>query len=613
MPGREDGGIWALGGYLYQIIGTLGIGAHVLNLGNEPGPGRDLDVLMELIDVKHSEALEIRPEAYDEDALISTCGFRQDDEGVFVQFKYSAQMHPPSIGPKDVQQIVNAFDQSARRACDCGRKISACVLITNRGFAQGAESGGQEWQKAKEDRQEKYRLEEITGYSEERFEDKLRNFAMSLGAIGDEIEGGISKLIGEVIVQVVGRFVEPRSFGKTLAKAFTGYPDAEPIAVHCLRGKCRRQLDEFAEGIRVDKWDFSPVEREVFRDLFNLVQERALIGLWGHGGCGKSVLLWQLLTSTSCPACGVCEALNARVSWISDLVNHDFRHLPPDGRVDWPDEAIERLSLANPGVRPVLWLGLDGLDEIEHNRSDQQEAARQIVNWFWQQDEQGTQSKAVLIATFRSRAQLDDILGLSYDHPGRRPEVIEVGQFSDRELNQAFQRTSPDLVAIGPQGPFEHSLYAERFSPAQEDYSFLPHGINDSTLVSLHHPVVWRSFLNLAPQVRDAALRGDQTALDQLACGIIKWFAHKLNRKADMGLREEELLQLLSDIARCSSMGPLYSRNDWSHAAEKTYGPLLARRFMDEAKLAGLIEADSRETWHWKHAFVYRFLKRCQG
>ena len=92
MADKQDGGRWALAGYLYQIVGMLSIPAHVSNLAlkSRDSGTDDVDVLIDL-DVSGSDdaLIEAQHEQFGEDAL-----FRKGDKGVLVQFKHSS-IHPP--------------------------------------------------------------------------------------------------------------------------------------------------------------------------------------------------------------------------------------------------------------------------------------------------------------------------------------------------------------------------------------------------------------------------------------------------------------------------------------------------------------------------------------
>jgi hypothetical protein len=507
----------------------------------------DLDILIQLVNVSQSEALRIRAEVHNQDALIHTYGFGLTDEGVFIQFKYSAQIPPPPMGRQETQEIIDTFDDSVRRARGSGLNITACVLITNRRFAHDR-TGEQLWQDKKIDPQRTCELREIVGISPEAFKDELQKFAMRHGATERQFEAGINKLIGHLIIQAVGRSIDARTFKEALTEAFTNYPYTKPVCAPDLQEACQHQLDEFARSLRVDLWQFSPVQRDVFQNLFNLIQSRALVGLCGHGGYGKSVLLWQLLANRPNSICAICDGIHIRSAWIPYLINHEFRGLPPDQCFEPIEQALARLSVANRGLpKPILWLGLDGLDEVTH--SDQRSTVREIVKWFWDQDKRGAQSEAVLITTSRSPDQLKDLLGLYHDYPGRTPEIIKLDQFSDQELSQAFQKTFPDLINIASLKPFERNPADSAYPFDKDYYRFHFQDINHAVLTSLHHPVVWRSLLKLSTQKRNAVLQGDQDALDQLALDVIRWFEDKLRRKQQLALGEEGLVQLLTTIA----------------------------------------------------------------
>ena len=609
MPSERDGGIWALGGYLYQTIGLLGISAFISNLneGSPSDPGANLDLLIKLIDV-HG-AITIHSEAFNQDALLHACGLDLNDKAVLIQFKYSVQVPPPTIGPADVKEIIDTFEESVRRANASGENVTACVLITNRRFAQGVGSGGQLWENEKNNSTRAYQLREIVELSAGSFRRELEHFAMARGATEPEINAGIQRLIGQVLTQTVERTISSNTLEETLNEAFTGYRYARPISAAALSDTCQDSLREFARNLRIDAWGFFPVTRELYQEVYNLAQQRALIGLCGHGGYGKSVLLWQLLSSNSTPIRAICEAIHLRTAWISYLVNHAYRQLPEDRASEPYEQAIARLSIANQGSpRPILWLGLDGLDEVAE--SDQKNIVREILNWFWEKDKRGSQAEAVLIATFRSPDQLKNSLSYPHDYPGRTPPILNVDQFSKKELVQAFQKMFPDVINTELSVPFS-DVVGSPYSVERDDYVLLQQKVAASILPSLHHPVVWRALLNLPPEARSSALLGQQETLDQLALDLIRWFKDKLDRKPLLTLDEARLLLLLSTIAQNKTFETVCSNNDWLGPSQDVCGSdAIAYAFLKEAELTGLIAIDSDKTWHWKHAFVHNFLTR---
>ena len=107
--------------------------------------------------------------------------------------------------------------------------------------------------------------------------------------------------------------------------------------------------------------------------------------------------------------------------------------------------ALKRLDIALPEAgHPVLVLGLDGVDE-HAAFSDQPQALRETLKWFWEEDERidrdGILPRATVIVTCR---RADEVTGtwLNLDASGfvaasRIPAIIQVGDFTPAELLRA--------------------------------------------------------------------------------------------------------------------------------------------------------------------------------
>src|SRR5260370_36346301 len=128
-----DGGLTALAGYLYQTVGVLGMKAGAYQLDNLTGSS-DLEAL--LILVKRNELLY---EYLDQDAAIrDSLGIDDWDGFVLVQFKFSRQMPPPTIAPKELTKILKRLKESTQRAQNLGQYASGYALISNRELGPGA-------------------------------------------------------------------------------------------------------------------------------------------------------------------------------------------------------------------------------------------------------------------------------------------------------------------------------------------------------------------------------------------------------------------------------------------------------------------------------------------
>lgn len=619
MSNGREGGIWALAGYLYQIVGTVGITARVSDVA--PRPNITDDIIVNLYDVG-GFFIQAQHEA-GEDALLRfrSLKLNENDDCVLLQFKYSMTDRP--IGGPELKEIIKSLDESVKKVSRDGQNVTACVLITNRRFTSGRKDRAEEVWKVKETEARAYQLRRVLDYSIERFISELQGFGREYGAFREEIEQGIKDLIGGVILDT-GRFPHCASVDKKdLIKAFTGYREARRLTVESLKEPCRRQLDRVRDYIRIDQWDDSPVPRGVFEDIVRATSERALVGLCGPGGCGKSFIMWYLLNQKLDRGDGCCMvefARNIQSSWIEDTV-HEWRYIPDGNRPpDNLEKGVARLLLANSkSQKPILWLGLDGLDE-GITRSEQQGHIQSILREFRNRDlklGRGDHPPATLVVTCRNEQYLKQLLDIPYDYPREDLETIRIDDFSRPELETGMRQVFPELSVGGIYARYDKHpelLRGRSLLPSELTPLSLSDSIDASVWASLHHPAMWRALLGLMDRDTQLdAIKGDPDAVRKLASNFVKWFHDKLRlRRQQLGLSDrDELLMILGAIAQHSSGEPPFSEaDDWVCPAceARQITESVARELHEEAKLAGLVELDANYSWQWRHTIVRDYL-----
>lgn len=296
---KVDGGQTALAGYLYQIVGALGMVARA----NCPNEEEELQALLTL--VREGELLH---EYLDQDAVLRTLGIDGRDECVFVQFKFSRQAKPPTIGPQELIEIVKQLILSERKAKQLDQVVTGYALITNRKIGSQsakiieAATKNEQHEQIKtirktdryttitidEQRRVLQHLRLITKLPLFKWQENLAQFARRYGCEPPEIERGVERLIGTLIQQTANHgFCEVVE--ADLIEALVGYRQATPLISPYFMEYTTRRLNDFSEQ-RLNLRS-QPVRRELLDEISKATFERALVILYGRGGCGKTVAL----------------------------------------------------------------------------------------------------------------------------------------------------------------------------------------------------------------------------------------------------------------------------------------------------------------------------------
>jgi len=618
MSNGRDGGIWALAGYLYQIVGMLGMTAHVSSLPH--GSNAADDVLVNLSDVSGSFK-QAQHEAAGQDLLFRfhSLELEENDDCVLIQFKCSMTERP--IGGPELKEIIKKLDKAAKEVSRNGQNVTACVLVTNRGFTSGCSDRAQEIWETEIRKTRSYELRRLSEYRMENFISELKRFGQVYGTFEEEIERGIRKLIGGVVLDT-GRWPHDASIDKEdLIEAFTDCRWARPITIASVAEVSHEELSQFGERIGVDQWDSDLVEREIFQDVVEAISQRALVGLYGDGGCGKSILFWQLLNELQAQGCCTLKlASDLQRSWITDAIQK-WRNLPMRSG-DTEEDAIRRLKIANPdSSRPIMLLALDGLDaELPPDRESD---IRVVLKWFWDKDcnRASKLPTATLVVSCRDENDLrDKWLELPPFYSGELPLTISIGEFSIPEMKDAARKKLPELYqAIRPRSRIQSTVFGydydtetfESFPPAAELDS-----VDEDVWESLKHPAMWYALLSLDKQAQMQAIRGNTKSVHKLAHQFILWFHWKLKlrQKRQFGkLTDNVLIEILRTIRLSSGKTSANSRDEnWVKPACQAHQHQINRGqatdLYDEAVSAGLIMLEARHSWRWRHLIVCDYL-----
>lgn len=619
MTNGQDGGRWALAGFLYQILAT----GWLIARSYAPAPDLDnlddgeIDAVLLALSGEEQD-LEAHHERR-QDAFLTG-----DHRAAIVQCKYTTASN--TIYRGEIEEIFERLEEAADDAMSEGHEVTACVLATNRELAtesRGDESAEQYWQRKKEECRDRFDLVYVyrdLGVLEAEF----HQFAREYGLFDREIEEGLDRFVGRVLRQT-GAGLEATVNVDDLVETLVGYRGARPLTVSTVETLARQELEELGRLILVGQWNDRPVRRDISAHIKQSASEHALVGLYGDGGCGKSVVIWQLLTSFvgEGGCCMVKLAEDFDYSWAVNTI-HKWRNLPVSLHPhDDLDAAIKRLARANDGLdRKILWLALDGLKE-RVGSAELAEIGEFVRDFLKEADhwrEGGTTHTATLIVSARRREDIESLVTRRMpDHPEPTPLCVEIGEFSHSELLEAAELTCAELYRRllrragsrrDPMGSDRNPMLLENTSQYSESSR-----IDETLLDALRHPTMWRAYLSDAVD-REAAIDGDVAAIREIAHVFLQWFWWKLTRRqerlADLSL--DTLIQILGSIAENSAILGTHCRSRWKELACATdrVNDTEADTLYREARSVGLIGEPARREWYWRHPIVYEYLT-CPG
>ncbi len=280
--------------------------------------------------------------------------------------KYSSNENR-AVSANEIAKIIKDLKAGATRATQAGKRVTGYVLITNRGISEAA--------------QVRYESElpklRIVRAKKNYGRQKLTEFAQQYGCTDQEIDHGITVLLGEALEDPNNSVTKG-----TLVQAFTGDRRTMRLIPHDISIASREQLLQFREKLAVHG---EVIHRTVIERLQEVVQRRAFVILQGGGGVGKSLALWQWANSMVAPEppqagvftyIGLASEVPER--GVADIISNWRHPLSSLNRVvESCDESWERLNTSNKNTaHPLLFLGLDGVDE----RIETSEQRRHLEN-----------------------------------------------------------------------------------------------------------------------------------------------------------------------------------------------------------------------------------------
>ena len=304
----------------------------------------------------------------------------------------------------------------------------------------------------------------------------------------------------------------------------------------------------------------------------------------------------------------------------------NWANLPHDHsrRLKSIEDSLGRLQIANPDrSTPILYLGLDGLDE--DIRSEVRGAIKKTIDWFIKEDDltkKGSPPRAVLVVTCREFDEFTqdwlpkDLSGGFGESPTVKQMAVNDFSFEEilealdnnifetsisKRISKAIVMSSNSLPTQGPSLRLDPTIVAA----------------DHNMLEALRQPIVWRIFTEFDPQKQHAFLDCDLNALNDLTRIFINRFCKKVvNRNKVSGRdQEDEILAVLHYIghhcAQSNTKAFFKIVDDWCRPAYETgiINNLQARRLHREALSAGLIHAEHHQ-WRWAYDWLLNYLSQ---
>jgi hypothetical protein len=612
----EGGARAALAGFLYEIVGVLGLTVFI-----EEDFAEDIDEDFATLLRSNRDAI-VWHERWGQDAAVLPKPSEVEDAGgTLIQFKYSLANLPRPLQPAELKRIADRLYVGAETAAAEHEPIARFVLFSNRPLSPespellaDARLGKPISNVTQGGANVLRRLILVVGKPAAYWYLPLEQFTSKFGADAAECAEVVNKLVGARIQNVVADRQQPITLAD-VTEALLGSREAHSLVRSDPNGvlaQARRALPP--EEIAV-------IPREALQTLGDLARVRALIAVVGPGGSGKTtaVVYWLRGVAQESDAAFISFVRAAEVTR-APIAQTFMEYMGlREARVNWMLDdirALRRLHSANPNcAHPILFLALDAADEPANQvrwRGDVEMVIRTFAQWDARALATGEPPDATLIVTCRDEDDLRSFwLANDYDRPARDDafETVEIGYFSDGELRAAAEHLAPEL-RDRIQGAIAQSTTADSLQTVDSVPS--PHSdeLSDQVVRKLSHPALWGAFAHLTNDIQRGVLEGRREALRALAQTFVDQFGAKVTRRGlSGGLRRAELLLTLGHVARACPVGAglTYDSEDWDASAREA-GAGIPSRLRSEAIGYGIVAQVDRTRWRWQHDFVQEYL-----
>jgi hypothetical protein len=610
-----DGGRVALSGFLYQLLGTAGFLARDVHVR----PAAD-DAALDASLCIANDGARFEQEAHDQDALISLVNGAPFDY-VLLQFKFSGTQPLPTIGAAELGDIVAAFKRSYESMTQAGVSGDRIlfVLATNRTLGPSADKLRRT---AQARGKEPLARLIVKPYVPREAIDRIKELGRRLGLTRDEVESGIRRVVGEMVTGLADGM---RLTRKWMMQSLVITETPRIIDLEELADVMR---DDHARFRRHREVPSATVRRAVHASLDGSLGA-AIVLLRGGGGLGKTVLLSQVTQSALDPPgpsayVAVETAQRMARNWLSLRIQkwRGVVHEPEASEL-----AFARLvTAAGADRRPVLWVGVDSIDEFRTAAPDAMLGLCELIDFVEQKCMHSAEDGLPIIRlllTYRSARELDRVwpraARAGYEEAGRLL-YLELTPFDDdeamsmlvnadtavRERIRAHLRAAPLSVGLRDGDTTLEELAHQRAMPTGS-------AIASDSMDALRNPTLLQLFLEkLRPEEQMRFLDGDASGASGLWTEYIARLESKASRRQAAD-GSEVLVRTLVALARggvVNGLGP-YSRARWQEEAVATghVGLHHVQQLYEEASTFGVIVEDPQDyKWHWVHPGVVEHL-----
>ena len=378
----DQGARTALSGYLYQILGILGLRAEADRVRHT---GLELAAYIKLIREGTFDS-----ERMGQDALI-TGGLATKLERVLLQFKHS--IYSTSIGAKELLEIAEAFHRSGKSTQRTKPGPLGYLLVANRKLGPTARKLIADAIAGKPPNPPKKKLAlaeplrlilasmMTIAVDANTWTEAFESYAKDLGADAGEAARARDNFVGRLVKETADKpgFRIPSSL---LREIICECSTARALTWNELGAVVQQDL-----AARAQRFDRQLIRRSVVEEISRLVDQHSVIVVHGAGGRGKSVSMYQAVVGQANRS---PHPRPAKWLWVNELpefglseIVADWRNLPEiRGRTDSHKTALDRLSNAyRLQPRPAFVLGVDGTDEVWDTNLDR---LKSLIRFFWE-------------------------------------------------------------------------------------------------------------------------------------------------------------------------------------------------------------------------------------